>query len=139
MEEKTLRVDLRLTSSQQEGNRWFFTYDGEKKLVQGQRVRFYAKSKTAALEAFKPEEVVEVWFDGLPYNLESEESKDYYLRLLNVQISISKAVGNGDQLGNGREGHYQVNHKFILDECIAASNDLRIVITALKKVIAQKK
>ncbi len=140
MKSKTLRVDLCLASTQQrEVNQWAFTHDGEEKLVLSRQVQFYAENKTKALESFRPEEVTEVWFDGLHYNLESEDSKDYYLRLLNVQIGISKAVGNGDQLGNGRNDHYQVNHKFILDECVAASNDLKIVIEKLKKIIAQDK
>ena len=139
MEEKTLRVDLCLASSQQrEVNRWAFTHHGEEKLVLSQQVQFYAENKTKALEAFKPEEVVNVWFDGLPYHLESEDSKEYYLPLLNAQLSVDKAISAADQLSDDREGYYQVNYKFILDECITASNDLKIVIEKLKKVIAQK-
>jgi len=140
MEEKTLKVDLCLAGSQRrEANQWTFTYNGEEKLVLSRQVQFYAENKTKALEAFKPEEVDDVWFDGIPYNLASGESQDYQLQLLNAMNSISKAVSASDQLSQGRVGHYQVNYKFILDECIAASNDLKIVVDKLKKVIAQKK
>lgn len=140
MEEKILRVDILLASSQRiEGCQWTFTHDGEKTLVTKPWIQFYAENKTKALEALKLEEISSVYFDGIPYNLASEESQDYYLNLLNAQISVSKAMSAGDQLANGREGHYQVNYKFIMDECIAAANDLKIVIEKVRKVIAQKK